>query len=365
MSDTKPQIFVYTQESLNYTVYDAKWIPSSARIASLGSHANGKGALQIYELDGASLKKTIEAPQHAQAFKCGTFKASRLRDRSLATGDFGGGLHVWDLERPDVPIYAVDKAHDQIINAIDGCGGIVGAGAPEIATSARDGVVKVWDTRQRDKPVATMQGTNPSDDSKDGVLTVRDAWCVAFGDAHDVHHRVVAAGYDNGDIKLFDLAKMSLLWETNVGNGVCGLEFDRSDIEMNKLVATTLEGKIIVFDMRTRHPEDGFARVEEKGIQGTVWSARHLPSNRDVFMTTGGNGSIFLYRYNYPDKRKSKDKKGVDKGVAGTLELLNNAKISDQPVSTWDWHHQKPGLAVCSSFDQSFRVVLVTRTNLL
>ncbi len=27
-----------------------------------------------------------------------------------------------------------------------------------------------------------------------------------------------------------------LLWETNVANGVTGLEFDRKDIQMNKLV---------------------------------------------------------------------------------------------------------------------------------
>lgn len=30
----------------------------------------------------------------------------------------------------------------------------------------------------------------------------------------------MCAGYDNGDIKLFDLKNMSLRWETNVKNGV-------------------------------------------------------------------------------------------------------------------------------------------------
>ncbi len=33
----------------------------------------------------------------------------------------------------------------------------------------------------------------------------RDCWCVAFGNAHNDEERCVAAGYDNGDIKLFDL----------------------------------------------------------------------------------------------------------------------------------------------------------------
>ena len=42
-----------------------------------------------------------------------------------------------------------------------------------------------------------------------------------------------------------------------MGNGVCGVEFDRKDIPMNKLVVTTLEHLMHVFDMRTQHPEEG------------------------------------------------------------------------------------------------------------
>ena len=46
--------------------------------------------------------------------------------------------------------------------------------------------------------------------------------CAYFftGHAHNQVDRCVAAGYDNGDIKLFDLKNMSLRWETNVKNGV-------------------------------------------------------------------------------------------------------------------------------------------------
>ena len=45
---------------------------------------------------------------------------------------------------------------------------------------------------------------------------------------------------------------------------VCCVEFDRKDINMNKLVATSLEGTFHVFDMRTQHPTKGFASVSEK-----------------------------------------------------------------------------------------------------
>ena len=45
---------------------------------------------------------------------------------------------------------------------------------------------------------------------------------------------------------------------------VCSLQFDRKDIQMNKLVATSLEASITVFDVRTQHPTKGFASLTEK-----------------------------------------------------------------------------------------------------
>ena len=41
-----------------------------------------------------------------------------------------------------------------------------------------------------------------------------------LGHAYNTEERSVVAGYDNGDIKMFDLRKMALRWETNLKNGV-------------------------------------------------------------------------------------------------------------------------------------------------
>ena len=84
-----------------------------------------------------------------------------------------------------------------------------------------------------------------------------------FGNSYNEEERCLAAGYDNGDVKLFDLRQNMLVWDTNVKNGVCGVEFDRKDIMMNKLVATTLEGRFHVYDLRTHHPEEGYAGLNE------------------------------------------------------------------------------------------------------
>lgn len=47
-------------------------------------------------------------------------------------GDFDGKMEIYDLQSPSVPIYSV-KAHSQIINAIDGVGGLnIGKGTPKL-----------------------------------------------------------------------------------------------------------------------------------------------------------------------------------------------------------------------------------------
>eukprot|EP00898_Chlorokybus_atmophyticus_P001650 jgi/Chlat1/2486/Chrsp175S02361 len=354
MADTtdRPQILEHISKSLSITIYDTKWVPSSARLVVLGAYARNTGSMQVYELDGTELKLLSET-EKKHSLKCGTFGASSLlitslvcrqADRHLATGNFNGDLEVWDLEKTATPVFQ-SKAHVAIINGIDGAGGPQrGYGAPEIATCGRDGN--------------------------------------SFND----EERCVLAGYDSGDVKMFDLRTGTLRWETNVGNGVCAVEFDRKDIPMNKFTAATLESRLHVFDARTQHPTNGFASAVEKARAfslrhartatnkhthlrahcsngSTVWCCRHLPQNRDVCMVGGGNGSLSLYKYSYPDNRSKKDFEGLAEGVAGKLELLADRPISSQPISCFDWSPDKAGLAVFGAFDQCVRVGIVTKLN--
>lgn len=46
----KPQIILHAENSLNYTVFDTKWIPISTKFVSLGTHSKGTGAFQIFEI---------------------------------------------------------------------------------------------------------------------------------------------------------------------------------------------------------------------------------------------------------------------------------------------------------------------------
>lgn len=349
-----PQIVEHVSMGANCTPYDVKWIPSSARFVVAGLKPRGTGCLQVYELDVGKATLSAET-EKKHGFKCMTFGAASLEERHLATGDYGGQMSIWDLERTSAPVFNV-QAHTSLVNAIDGVAGLgIGAGAPEIVTAGRDGCVRLWDPR--------VQEPQLSLEPEEGKA--RDCWAVAFGNAYSDDERVIAAGYDNGDVKVFDLRTSKLLWEDNVGNGVVDLQFDRKDIDMNKLLVTTLESKFRVYDMRTQHPTEGFAHLTQKAHKSTVWLGRHLPQNRDVFATTGGNGGLNLYKYTYPLSRTRKDEEGRLAGVMGSVELLNSRILTPQPLVGWDWSPDKEGLAAAVALDQTVRVYIVTKLNKL
>ncbi|CRK90291.1 CLUMA_CG003987, isoform A [Clunio marinus] len=369
----KVQTLAHIEHSVNYSIFDVKWIPFSAKFISIGSKTNGNGIFQIYELDSPKVKLVKEVTQES-SLKCSSFGISSPGERHLAVGDFSGKLQIFDIERPEKSIYKVD-AHSDIINSIDAVGGnSTFYGAKEIVTGSRDGSVKIWDPRQKNDPVANISAKSANDTE---LRDVRDCWAVGFGDSFNNTERAVCSGYDNGDIKLFDLRKMSLRWETTCKNGICSIEFDRKDIQMNKLAVTTLEGGLYVYDMRTQHPKKGFSHCSEKnagqslgsngvitGAKSTVWVVKHLPQNRDIFVTGGGAGSIRIWNYKYPDQRYYEMSDGTKSGIAGNLEMISATTISQQPIHCFDWCAERLGLAVCGAFDQTVRVLISTNLNL-
>lgn len=73
--------------------------------------------------------------------------------------------------------------------------------------------------------------------------------------------------------------------------------------------------------------------------------------------------SHFLPGSEYPAQRSKKDSEGSEMGVAGAVSLLQNVTLSTQPISSLDWSPDKKGLCVCGAFDQTVRVLIVTRLN--
>lgn len=345
-----PQIFEHIQESLNFTPYDTKWLPYSCKFVLSGQTPRMKGILKFMTLEQSSVKElsSVELGTGVKGTCFNYYHSSSVP--GLAVAEMSGKLYTFDVEKQKVSWEV--QAHEGMTNCVDSVGGVLGKGAVELVSGGRDGKVKLWDPRQS-SPVLVLEPP------KDGNL---DCWTVGLGNAHSTEDRAIACGFDNGDVKLFDLRRNSLIWDANIKNGVCGLEFDRRDIKMNKLAVGTLEGMLHCFDLRTWHPEAGFAAASHS-VQGkpTLWGIKHLPQNREIFASLGGDGTVRLHLYKYPPQRALDDGLGKQKGVAGSLELLNDRKIAEQPVVAWDWNNDKLGLAVSAALDQTLKIVIVTR----
>jgi WD repeat-containing protein 92 len=61
--------------------------------------------LQIYELNKGDLDLVGDFVK-PHGIKCGTFGASSIEERHLATGDHVGKLTIYDLDRIDTPVFS-------------------------------------------------------------------------------------------------------------------------------------------------------------------------------------------------------------------------------------------------------------------
>ena len=89
-----PQLIEHVHRSLTYTVYETMWVPRSARIVSLGTTARGSGMMQVLQLNKGRLEVVAET-EKTDPFKSGSFAASPLHERHLATGQFKGQVSIW------------------------------------------------------------------------------------------------------------------------------------------------------------------------------------------------------------------------------------------------------------------------------
>ncbi|KAI8079094.1 WD40-repeat-containing domain protein [Gilbertella persicaria] len=297
-------------KELPFTPYDIKWIPISSKLCVVGATGEGAGKISVYGLHGKQLELKHET-ETSSAIRCGTITG---QSRQLATGDFEGHLQIWDIQRFDIPLVSF-KAHDSIINAIDSYNQ---AKEPqELVTASRDGTVKVWDVRQPEKAVLTIT-------SKE---TQKDIWAVAFGQFNG--HKLVAVGYEDGNLKLFDVDGSQYIWQTNVKDGICSIDFNHE-----KLLVSTLSGACLI-DIKTGNATEIISTSEPAN---TLWSIRHIPQASEYFSVASGDGQISIFNQ------------------SSLTEPLHFLPLSKHPIISLDWHKDKKGLFACSSFDQTIKV---------
>ena len=334
-----PKIKLLLSKSLNYIPFDIHWLPYSTKLVSIGESFNSKGIIQIYNLNLGKLSIESEYIQNYPS-KCCTFGISSFSSRDLALGDFDGNLSVIDLEKGEFN-YEIKKAHKGIIQSIDGLGIKNNQGPPEIVTGGKDGLVKLWDLRS-DKPCILLE-------PKDIKKNFPECWTVRFCDCG--FNKKVGIGYDNGDIKIYDLRMDKIFFGENLKKGVCNIEFDKKNIPINKMIVTTLDSKFYLYDF-TNYFQNQKKLYDE--VNTTIWGAKFLPQKRDMFVSLGGDGNLNLYKY---------DKKDFLNNSNDKLNMLSSNYICSRPIIGFDWHLIKNGLACLVSLDNSIKICKYDFTN--
>ena len=334
-----PKIKLLLSKNLNYIPFDIHWLPYSTKLVSIGESFDSKGILQIYNLNLGKLSIESEYIQNYPS-KCCTFGISSFSSRDLALGDFDGNLSVIDLEKGEFN-YEIKKAHKGIIQSIDGLGIKNNQGPPEIVTGGKDGLVKLWDLRS-DKPCILLE-------PKDIKKNFPECWTVRFCDCG--FNKKVGIGYDNGDIKIYDLRMDKIFFGENLKKGVCNIEFDKKNIPINKMIVTTLDSKFYLYDF-TNYFQNQKKLYDE--VNMTIWGAKFLPQKRDMFVSLGGDGNLNLYKY---------DKKDFLNNSNDKLNMLSSNYICSRPIIGFDWHLIKNGLACLVSLDNSIKICKYDFTN--
>ncbi|KAF9160659.1 hypothetical protein BGX21_010180 [Mortierella sp. AD011] len=362
---TTVRVSQVTAKKIPFTAFQALWIPGTTRICSLGSNDAGFGVIQVHVVSSASASSpssesaskrssTLKHPRlvlHSETekkvqFKSGTFHASARSSSSphLLAGDFEGRVGLWDLSRTEVPLNTF-KAHEDVVNCMDGVGSQTGR--PEFVTGCRDGTVKLWDMRQNHKEAGVVSPI--SNISRKSGQAGNDVWCVSLGSSTEADDLMVVAGYDNGDVRVMDIRMGRAVFETNVQNGVCAVEFDKRQNKAGCLVATTLEGALHSFDLINGQFATADKMTEDmvtvqSGDDSTLWQARHIPQRPDILAVTDGGGNIHMYQHGKENK---------------PMVSLVSHKMATQGILSLEFNEDLEGLFVGSDLDNTLRVGMV------
>lgn len=305
-----------TEKEVEFTTFSLSWIPSSARLTAIGSTPAGEGILKVYSLNGRELCETGSVTSDLP-LRCGTFDVCDLSERIYCCGDFSGNLSLWDVET--LVQTQSCRAHADIVNSIAG-GGV---GSSEILTGGRDGEVKLWDRRCLEKPVVRM--------FPESGETRRDCWSVSHS---GLETKLVCSGFDNGDIKVFDLKNLKILWETSVSKGVSNVTLN-PEKDCTRLYAGTVNGRLYSWDVNA--PAETVSTQLDKS---TVWETQVIG---DKLVSVLGSGALCVAEL-------SEDK----------MELVMTHQVSEPPLTTLAPSRDKPGLIATSSFDKSIRIYFYT-----
>jgi len=212
-SITSPEVFeISRSEVKNTAIFQVVWQPASTRVWIVGCKGKTNGFLAPALIKHATIevltpRPGVKAPVKTISF--GNYYGTKSAN-CFGMGDFTGKFSVWDTEReeefyaaqaPEM-IYCVNNSND--LEPFEWC------------ASSQKGAVTVWDLRSSE-PVVKLQPDNSM-----------DCWSAVLCDKGPLE-RCIICGYDNGDLKVYDMRNNKIRWELNVGDGICSIDIDKRD----------------------------------------------------------------------------------------------------------------------------------------
>lgn len=84
-----PLVFTHIEQLENFTIFDTKWIPKTAKFIVIGGRSNNTGVIKVHELNSGNIDLVRELNKKS-TLKCG----APLYRTQFAIGDFDGTLQI-------------------------------------------------------------------------------------------------------------------------------------------------------------------------------------------------------------------------------------------------------------------------------
>ncbi len=160
-------------------------------------------------------------------------------------------------------------------------------------------------------------------------------------------------------VYLWDPQKNAVRWQQHLihSGGICSVSYMRGPSQSLKgrLLVTTVEDHISLIPLKLDFTQGRQREVKwhstaktEKRNQDTIWGGYFCPHNNELFMTTGGNGTLGLFRT---------INSGYDSIV---VERVSKSSMSDGPIVSFDWNEHKEGLFAFVSLDNTVQAGFIS-----
>ncbi|EGG24834.1 hypothetical protein DFA_03079 [Cavenderia fasciculata] len=320
-----------------YSPFDVKWVPFSSSVLTVG-HSKDKGDIRIYrmsDIDTTNQSSNTLSLQNESRFEnkircCSFFDSKNQSNRGyFVCGDFAGHLSIWNIDRMDSPITTIPNAHIGSVNAID-CGGNSNSQSSSelsysIATGGRDGKVALWDSRSSFKSVSSTHSF--SHNISQGKL---DCWSVSLFGSN------IIAGYENGDINVYDIKTNRLVSSTNFGFGVSSVNVNERQGLDNIMIGGN-ESQLLFGSTSNDGIIKKTKEIKGDGICKFVWSARYSPHNPSIFSIAGNDGTVTMYD-NY--------------------KKMDQVKLGEMPIIALDYNKDFPNLIATVALNRLISILI-------